>query len=313
MLPNPVDADNHSVDIMSKSESPKALVFESKSSISIFSGDGPAEHLNNILTGDVSKLADGGRVDALVCDSNGRVRDVLSCFGIGDEIIVLGIYENMVDTRSLLTAGIPWNKDLVLYDGNDALRHFMIHGEEALELIKLIYPEIGDFQDNKFVSIGDVIISKNSISHGRHIDILYRADDDSFMERILRNSVDVGTYEEWEVVRMQSRFPSAKEVDGTHLPSDIGLGELVSLNKGCYPGQEIHARLDSRGSEKKHIVTITSYEPIALGKSRLEGGLAIEVTSATDFGDRHIALAVAPKQIRKGPVLTSIGQEYEIT
>lgn len=111
---------------------------------------------------------------------------------------------------------------------------------------------------------------------------------------------------------MQSRFPSAKEVDGTHLPSDIGLGELVSLNKGCYPGQEIHARLDSRGSEKKHIVTITSYEPIALGKSRLEGGLAIEVTSATEFGDRHIALAVAPKQISKGPVLTSIGQEYEI-
>ena len=30
---------------------------------------------------------------------------------------------------------------------------------------------------------------------------------------------------------MQSRFPSAKEVDGTHLPSDIGLGELVSLNR----------------------------------------------------------------------------------
>ena len=138
MLPSPVDADNHSVDIMSKSESPKALVFESKSSISIFSGDGPADHLNNILTGDVSKLADGGRVDALVCDSNGRVRDVLSCFGIGNEIIVLGIYENMADTRSLLTAGIPWNKDLVLYDGNDALRHFLIHGEEAMELIKLL-------------------------------------------------------------------------------------------------------------------------------------------------------------------------------
>ena len=112
MLPNPVDVDNHSVDIMSKSESTKALVFESKSSISIFSGDGPAEHLNNILTGDVSKLADGGRVDALVCDSNGRVRDVLSCFGIGENNCS-GDHENMVDTRSLLTAGIPWNKDLV--------------------------------------------------------------------------------------------------------------------------------------------------------------------------------------------------------
>ena len=230
------DADNHSVDIMSKSESPKASVFESKSSISIFSGDGPADHLNNILTGDVSKLADGGRVDALVCDSNGRVRDVLSCFGIGNEIIVLGIYENMADTRSLLTAGIPWNKDLVLYDGNDALRHFMIHGEEAMELIKLLYPEIGEFPDNKFVSIGDVIVSKNSIYHGRHIDIIYRSDDDSsFMSRILENSVDLGAYEEWEVVRMQSRFPSAKEVDGTHLPSDIGLGELVSLNRDATP------------------------------------------------------------------------------
>ena len=68
----------------------------------------------------------------------------------------------------------------------------MIHGEEAMELIKLLYPEIGEFPDNKFVSIGDVIVSKNSIYHGRHIDIIYRSDDDSFMSRILENSVDLG-------------------------------------------------------------------------------------------------------------------------
>ncbi len=312
MPQNPVDADNHSVDIMSRSESPKASLFEFKSSISILSGDGPADHLNNILTGDVSKLADGERVDALVCDSNGRVRDVLSCFGVGNEIIVLGIYENLENTRSLLTAGIPWNKDLILYDGNDALRHCVVHGEEALELVGLLYPELSEIPENKFVSIGDVIISKNSVYDGRHIDILYRADDDSIMQRILEISVGIGTNEEWEVVRMQSRFPSAREVDGKHLPSDIGLGELVSLNKGCYPGQEIHARLDSRGSEKKHIVTITSHEPIVLGRNKLEGGSTIVVTSATEFDGRHIALAVAPKQIDEGAVFTSIGQEYEI-
>ena len=158
MPQNPVDADNHSVDIMSRSESPKASLFEFKSSISILSGDGPADHLNNILTGDVSKLADGERVDALVCDSNGRVRDVLSCFGVGNEIIVLGIYENLENTRSLLTAGIPWNKDLILYDGNDALRHCVVHGEEALELVGLLYPELSEIPENKFVSIVSISI-----------------------------------------------------------------------------------------------------------------------------------------------------------
>ena len=69
---------------------------------------------------------------------------------------------------------------------------------------------------------------------------------------------------------------------------------------------------DSRGSEKKHIVTITSHEPIVLGRNKLEGGSTIVVTSATEFDGRHIALAVAPKQIDEGAVFTSIGQEYEI-
>ena len=312
MPPNLVDADNHSVDNMIKASSPKASIYELRSSISVLSGDGSTDHLNNILTADVSKLNNGERVDALVCDSNGRVKDVLSCFGIDGEIIILGIYENMEDTRSLITAGIPWNKNLVLYDAKDALRHCVIHGEDALELVRLLYPEVSDVPDQTFVPIGDVIVSKNSVSDGGHIDILYRSDDDSIERRILEKSIGIGTSDEWEAVRIRSRLPSAKEVDGTRLPSDIGLGKLVSLNKGCYPGQEIHARLDSRGSEKKHMITITSHQPIVLGKTKLEGGLTMEVTSATEYDGGHVALAVAPKEINKGAVFTLTGLEYKI-
>ncbi len=307
-----VDAGNHSVDNMGITLGPKASIYHVKSSISVFSGDGCADHLNNILTVDVSNIGNNERIDGLICDSNGRVEDIVSCFGIGSEIIILGILENMESTRLSLTTGIPWDKNFLLYDGNDALKHCVVHGDEAAELLTLIYPDMSEISDNEFLTIGDVIISKNSISSVGHFDILYRSDDESFIQRIKDKSLELQTSEEWECARIRSGLPSGNEADSTRLPSDIGLGTLVSLNKGCYPGQEIHARLDSRGSVRKHMLSIASPMPINLGKNRLEGGLTINVTSTREFDGGHIALAVAPTQISEGTLEGVSGQKFEV-
>ena len=289
-----------------------AAIYDIRSSMSVFSGEGCAEHLDNVLTSDVSKLSDTERIDGLVCDSNGRVADIISCFGIGSEILILGIYENMEMTRGLLTKGIPWDRELLLYDGNDALRHCLIHGEGAMEMLGVLYPEISAIPNNSFVTVGDVIISKNTIFGEGNIDVIHRVDDDSFIQRVMSNDIRIRTSVEWESVRIGSGYPSENEADSTRLPTDIGMGKLVSLNKGCYPGQEIHARLDSRGSTKRHMVSISCSEPIVLGKQKLDNGLTVHVTSTVELGDMYMALAIVPIEIEGGYVKTASGEKFEI-
>src|SRR5690606_22728547 len=53
----------------------------------------------------------------------------------------------------------------------------------------------------------------------------------------------------FEVLRIQSGIPRmGAEVDGSTIPAETGLvEESVSFTKGCYTGQELVARVDSRG------------------------------------------------------------------
>ena len=59
---------------------------------------------------------------------------------------------------------------------------------------------------------------------------------------------------------------------GNFLPHEIGLSDFVKLDNGCYPGQEIHARLDSRNPVTKRLVRIRSEEPLEKGRLVTEYG-----------------------------------------
>src|SRR5271156_3927756 len=54
----------------------------------------------------------------------------------------------------------------------------------------------------------------------------------------------------WEACRIESGMPSMRsELDESVIPAEAGLVErAASMTKGCYTGQELVARIDSRGS-----------------------------------------------------------------
>jgi folate-binding protein YgfZ len=63
------------------------------------------------------------------------------------------------------------------------------------------------------------------------------------------SAVEVGEAA-WEVIRIEAGFPKAgAELDDRTIPAEAGLvARSVSFSKGCYTGQELVARIDSRGS-----------------------------------------------------------------
>jgi folate-binding protein YgfZ len=93
-----------------------------------------------------------------------------------------------------------------------------------------------------------------------------------------------GDDEVLEILRIEAGTPRLyRELDERVLPPETGLmARAVSLSKGCYTGQEIVARLVSRGAESHHLVALRfSGGPPPAGAEIRAGDRRVgEVTSA---------------------------------
>ena len=74
----------------------------------------------------------------------------------------------------------------------------------------------------------------------------------------------------------------AEIVPGETIPAEVGLDDVaISFTKGCYPGQELVERMDSRGSTApRHLVVLPKLEGDAPGAAVSQGGAPIGVITS---------------------------------
>jgi len=93
-----------------------------------------------------------------------------------------------------------------------------------------------------------------------------------------------GDAEVLEILRIEAGIPRLhRELDEDVLPAEAGLmARAVSLEKGCYTGQEIVARIHSRGAESHRLVALrfTDAEPAAGAELRAGERVVGSVTSS---------------------------------
>jgi aminomethyltransferase len=91
-------------------------------------------------------------------------------------------------------------------------------------------------------------------------------------------------------MRIRAGYPAAPgEINDAYIPLEAGLTDAISFNKGCYIGQEIIARMESRGQLAKRLVRLSSEAVLHEGDTLQAEGVEVgTVTSATMDG--HAAL-----------------------
>ncbi len=104
-------------------------------------------------------------------------------------------------------------------------------------------------------------------------------------------------YEPLNWLRTEAGIPwYGVDMDDHDLPLEFGLGTAISLNKGCYRGQEIMARITYRGHLNRGFCGIAvhqSYIPPRGTEVRAQGGKIGKVTSAIFSPRLHCPLALA--------------------
>ena len=75
----------------------------------------------------------------------------------------------------------------------------------------------------------------------------------------------------YDLLRIESGIPEIDhEISDEYIPLEANLWGDVSFSKGCYIGQEIIARMESRGKLAKMLVGVESASPLMAG-TKIEG------------------------------------------
>jgi folate-binding protein YgfZ len=116
------------------------------------------------------------------------------------------------------------------------------------------------------------------------------------------------SYDEWNAMRIEAGEPvMGIDVDESTIPQETGLVEQsVSFSKGCFLGQELVARLDSRGGRvNRHLRSVClAGLPELPAQVAEEGGF---ITSAAQRGEHAIGLGLLHRRIESGDELVAGG------
>lgn len=116
-----------------------------------------------------------------------------------------------------------------------------------------------------------------------------------------------------EAVRIEEGEPvMGRDVDERTIPQETGLVDAaVSFTKGCYVGQELVARIDSRGHVNRHLRGLVLEAPVpegtaVLGPDEAAVGTMTSVADSARLGT--VALALLRREVEPGSsVETAVG------
>ena len=122
---------------------------------------------------------------------------------------------------------------------------------------------------------------------------------------------------EYEALRIAAGYPAYPgEINEDYIPLEAGLLDAISFTKGCYIGQEIIARMESRGQLAKKLVrlqfTSRSDTPAQPGDRLLADGVDVGViTSVSPSGDAALGYARSA-HVQPGARLSVAGRSAQV-
>ena len=278
---------------------PLAQIVEIPTSVTLVSGKDARNHLNRMLTLDISKDSFLSRKESLICDLNGRISSHQLHADLGEQILLFhheSISENL---RTNLTSGIPWNEEIQISSGDGAIRRMLIFGKNPEKLLEDFGISCTELTSKLWMEFDDSMIA--IIHNGadfRIYELLVPTKNYGEINQALESigaisgEVDSGI----AIKSMAGIIDLAVGIDGK-IPFDLGLESRIDLKKGCYPGQEIHARMESRGAINKTASSFSSNVQLPLGKVKTRENHQMEVISSNLLGEKWISILIHRKEI----------------
>tara|TARA_B100001939_G_scaffold307105_1_gene286999 strand:- start:1636 stop:2286 length:651 start_codon:yes stop_codon:yes gene_type:complete len=211
--------------------------------------------------------------------------------------------------------GIPWNEECQISSGDGAIARLVIYGPDSSDILDSIGIDPADLTSEMWVEFADSMISKIHAGTDFCIyEILVPVEKTSeLLKNLESHGAEFGSID--SVIAIQAISGILDIAIGTEgkIPFDLGLNNVVDLKKGCYPGQEIHARMESRDAINKTTSTFISKQQLPLGKLQTLSNLKLEVICSKYLDDNWINVIIHQKEMNLSKEISIISDENIIS
>jgi len=264
----------------------------SNSSVTVLKGSTALSVIDRTVSTKLTEMKHFDTMKTMFCDANGRVEDFARVYLLDEQLLMINSSQYGTEIRKKLIDGIGWDEECTLLNGDDAISHVSVICPDSNDIKSNFGLENELLTNGKVLECGDLIFSNTEFDYFDMIDILApRGKLTSVLQKLNESGSMNASEDRWDFLRISLGIPSIDDARG-NLPNELGLTDLVSLDKGCYPGQEIHARIDSRGRTTKNLVRIVSKFPILLGIHEVDGIGKIRVSSTQTESGVSLSLGI---------------------
>jgi aminomethyltransferase len=250
--------------------------------------------LHRLSTNDLSNMAVGEARATVLTTPLARIVDLLWMLNRGETALLVTGVGRATAVRRWLSGYIFYNDRVKFEDASAALGQLEIHGPHASATAGALLPGAESLAEHRFVESDDVIVWRSRPLVNDAFTVIAPAGQmTAVWEAALAAGATPAGEAAYQWLRIAAGAPGEAELTEDYIPLEANLWPAVSFTKGCYTGQEIIARMESRGKLARRLCGIKLAAPVSVGAEvRVNDTLAGHVTSAAVLPDRGpVALA----------------------
>jgi tRNA-modifying protein YgfZ len=269
--------------------------------------DGPdaLSYLQSLVSQDLDPLADGEGTRSLLLQPQGKLTAVFRALRLGPESMLLDTDE---DFGAVLAEGLNRFKIRVkvdITDRSDAWGVGSVRGDAAVAVVENALGVVVPAAQHAHVATDDLRVVRADWPDREGVDLVgpldaLRAAGDA----LIAAGATAVDDDEYERARIEAGVPrQGVDVDDKTIPQEAFLElEAVSFTKGCFLGQELVCRIDSRGHVNRALRRVTfAHAGPTRGDAVSSGDKEVgTITSIEPTGDGAVALAMLRREIEPG-------------
>ncbi len=237
--------------------------------------------LHRMSTGDLLKLQQGEGRTTVLTTTIGRMVDYTPVLALDDAVILLTGGGNATHVVQWLRKYVLYNDDVKTHDISGATQMLGIFGVGADEWVRAVDPVAQAHLQHApvyaHVQQGSQILVKAPPLQGAGYYLIGVGSLAKLATQITGRLRPIAEYEALRITHGLPAFPG--EISEDYIPLEAGLWDAVSFSKGCYIGQEIIARMESRNQIAKKLVQLDMLDVNAPPVSDIADGVVVAVTS----------------------------------
>ncbi len=274
--------------------------------------------LHRISTNDLHGLAVGEDRATILTNPNARIIDRIEVIQQTERLLVLGEPGRGQPLRAYLQRNIFFGDDVHISDLAVHTHQFDLHGPQAAVILGRIWPECSELDVYRGLTVTHggaaiEVVRRKPVHEQRWTLIVPTTAAAELWSALVAAGAQPAGSLIYHVLRVRAGLPSVgRELSERFIPLEVGLWDEVSFTKGCYTGQEIIARMESRNRLAKTLVRLKLSAPVETPANLLvEGRTVGQLTSVATAPDGEVfALGVVKPDLAQSGQALEIGPQH---